>query len=63
MGAYHYSYATTVEDARKEADLCYSVIKGKKFEYPIAYDMEENRVSTLGKEKVSEIAKASKTIS
>lgn len=58
VGAYHYSYATTVEDAKKEADLCYSIIKGKKFEYPIAYDMEENRVSALGKEKVSEIAKA-----
>lgn len=58
VGAYHYSYATTTEEAVKEAELCYSIIKGKKFEYPIAYDMEENRVSALGKEKVSEIAKA-----
>lgn len=58
VGAYHYSYATTVEEAVKEAELCYSIIKGKKFEYPIAYDMEENRVCALGKDKVSAIAKA-----
>ena len=58
VGAYHYSYATTPEEAIKEADWCYSVIKGKKFEYPIAYDMEENKIASLGKEKVSAIAKA-----
>lgn len=58
VGAYHYSYATTPESAIKEADFCYSVIKGKQFEYPIVYDMEESSVSALGKQKVSEIAKA-----
>ena len=58
VGAYHYSYATTPEEAIKEADFCYSVIKGKKFEYPIAYDMEENRIASLGKEQISAIAKA-----
>ena len=57
-GVYHYSYATTVEDAVKEAELCYSLIKNKKLEYPVAYDMEENRVCALGKEKISQIAKA-----
>ena len=58
VGTYHYSYATTPEEAIKEADFCHSVLKGKKFEYPIAYDMEENKVAALGKEKVSAIAKA-----
>ena len=58
VGAYHYSYATTPEEAIKEADFCHSILKGKKFEYPIAYDMEENKVAILGKEKVSAIAKA-----
>ena len=47
VGAYHYSYATTPEEAVKEADFCYSVIKGKRFEYPIAYDMEDNKVAAL----------------
>ncbi len=58
VGVYHYSYATTVAEAKKEAELCLSVLKGKKLEYPVAYDMEENRVSALGKEMVSQIAKA-----
>lgn len=58
VGAYHYSYARTVAEAEKEADLCYSIIKGKTFEYPIAFDMEESNVASLGKERVSQIAKA-----
>lgn len=58
VGAYHYSYATTPEEAVKEADYCHSILNGKKFEYPIAYDMEENKVAALGREKVSAIAKA-----
>ena len=58
VGAYHYSYARTPAEAIKEADFCYSVIKGKTFEYPIAYDLEESNISSLGKERVSQIAKA-----
>lgn len=58
VGAYHYSYAKTTQDAVKEAEFCHSNLKGKKFEYPIAYDMEETAVAALGREKVSEIAKA-----
>lgn len=58
VGAYHYSYAKTPEDAVKEAEHCHSVLKGKKFEYPIAYDMEESSIAALGKEKISAIAKA-----
>ena len=58
VGAYHFSYATSVEDAIKEADFFYSVIKGKKFEYPVAYDVEDERIAKLGKAKVSEIVKA-----
>lgn len=58
VGAYHYSYAMNPEEAKKEAELCLSVLKGKKFEYPIAFDIEENKVFALGKTKVSEIIKA-----
>ncbi len=58
VGVYHYSYARTPEEAVKEAEFCYSVIKGKTFEYPVAYDMEEAGVASLGKERVSAIAKA-----
>ena len=58
VGAYHYSYARTVDEAVKEAEHCHSVIKGKVFDYPIAYDMEESGVAALGKARVSQIAKA-----
>ncbi len=58
VGAYHFAYATTVGEAVKEAEYCLSVIKGKKFEYPIAYDLEDSRIQKLGKEKISEIANA-----
>ncbi len=58
LGAYHYSYATSVEEALKEAEHFYNVIKGKQFEYPVVYDMEEDRIACLGKNKISEIAKA-----
>lgn len=58
VGAYHYSYARTPEEAVMEAEYCHSVLKDKVFEYPIAYDMEESGVAALGKEKISQIAKA-----
>ncbi len=41
VGAYWYSYATTVAEAKAEAKACLEVLSGKTFEYPIAYDIEE----------------------
>ena len=41
VGVYWYSYANTAADARAEADVCLQVIKGKQFEYPIYFDLEE----------------------
>lgn len=40
VGVYWFSYAKTAEDAKKEAETCIEVIKGKKFEYPIYFDVE-----------------------
>ena len=40
-GAYWYSYAKTAAEAEQEAALCLSVLAGKQFEYPIAFDIEE----------------------
>ena len=57
-GAYWYSYATSVEEAREEAKAFLTVIKGKKFSYPVFYDVEEERTFNCGKEKVSEIISA-----
>lgn len=57
-GAYWYSYAVTPDEARKEAAVCLEVLKGKQFEYPIFFDIEEERQFRLGKAACSEIAKA-----
>lgn len=57
-GAYWYNYAKTPEDAEKEAAACLEIIKGKKFEYPIYYDVEEQTVLNLGKARVSAIIRA-----
>lgn len=41
VGAYWYSYAVSAADAKAEAAACMSIIKGKQFEYPIYFDLEE----------------------
>lgn len=58
VGAYWYSYAMTPEEAELEADVFLSVIKGKQFEFPVYYDVEEKKQFDLGKEQVSAIMRA-----
>ncbi len=41
VGVYFYSYATTTAQAEREADSCIALLKGKQFEYPVYYDVEE----------------------
>ena len=43
IGAYWYSYATTAAEAEQEAKVCLQTIRGKQFEYPVAFDIEEER--------------------
>ena len=42
FSTYFYSYATTIEEAKREAQGFLNVIKGKTFDYPIAFDFEES---------------------
>lgn len=58
IGAYWYSYAMSEDDARAEAKICISVLKGKKYELPIYYDVEEASMYNLGRAKVSNIIRA-----
>ena len=58
LGAYWYSYAVDKADAVKEAKACLSVLKGKTFEMPVYFDMEESSMTKLGKTKLTEMAKA-----
>lgn len=43
VGVYWYSYATTAAEAEQEAKVCLQTIRGKQFEYPVAFDIEETR--------------------
>ena len=58
VGAYWYSYAMSVDEARLEAKACLEVIKGKQFEYPIYFDIEEKKQFALGKQMVSSMITA-----
>ena len=57
IGTYWYSYANTPEEALVEAQTFLNKVKGKKFEYPVFYDVEENSILNQGKEIVSKIIK------
>ena len=58
VGAYWYSYADSTEDAVREAKACMEVIKGKKFEYPIYFDLEEQSQFAKGKNFCDSVIKA-----
>ncbi len=58
VGAYLYSYAKSVEDARNEAKVFLQWVKGKQFAYPLAFDVEEAEQAQKGKQFVSDIIRA-----
>lgn len=58
VGTYWYSYAKTKAEAEEEAKACLEVIKGKSFDLPVYYDIEEKETLKLGKQRVTVIARA-----
>ena len=54
-GTYWYSYATTVEAAKQEAEVCYEVIKNYDFTYPVYLDIEDPCQMSLSTAEVSAI--------
>ena len=44
IGAYWYSYAASVDDAKSEANAFVKALRGKKFEWPVYYDIEEDSI-------------------
>ena len=58
VGAYWYSYATTVAEARQEAQVCISILKGKQYEFPIYFDQEEKDTLATGKANCSAMVRA-----
>ena len=57
LGVYWYSYAVNADEAKAEAEMCLKVIKGKRFEYPIYFDLEERSALNTGKKNCSEMVK------
>ncbi len=58
VGAYWYSYADSVDDAKTEAAAFISIIKGKTFEMPLYFDLEEQKQFARGRAFCSELVKA-----
>ena len=57
-GAYWFSYATSVAEAEREAQVFLDTIKGKSFEYPIYMDLECTEQFNLGKAACSAMVDA-----
>ncbi|HEY5588906.1 MAG TPA: glycoside hydrolase family 25 protein [Candidatus Paceibacterota bacterium] len=56
IGTYHYSYAQNVEDAKLEAKFFLDNITGKKFEYPVMFDIEDESQKHLSNSELTQIA-------
>ena len=56
-GVYLYSYADTTGKVESEAKHCLRLLKGHKPVMPVFYDMEEEKIRRLGKQKILEHAK------
>lgn len=58
VGVYHYLYAKTSSEAKKEAKFFLKTIAPYKITYPVVLDIEEEYQANLGKKKVTAIVKA-----
>ena len=58
VGCYHYSYATSVENAVLEAQFMIKIMGDYQFEYPVVFDLEDPITQKLGKETITAIAVA-----
>lgn len=57
-GAYFYGNAKSVDDAKKEAEYFISILSGKKYEYPVFYDVEGKMITDNDRATLTEIVKA-----
>ena len=58
VGVYFYSYASTVAEAREEAEFFVETIKDYKIQYPVILDMEEQYQGNIGKKKLTNMIDA-----
>ena len=58
VGSYLYSYAQSVEDARKEAYNCLNWLNGRYLDYPVFYDLEDASQDWIDRQTITDMAKA-----
>lgn len=58
VGAYWYSYAISENDAKEEAKVFKQVIKGKKFEMPVVFDIEDKVQKEISQKRIGQIVTA-----
>lgn len=59
IGAYHYSYATTVDEALREADFFLEKLKLTQWEYPVFLDFEDKcQIALANNQQRTDIIKA-----
>ena len=47
VGIYWYSYADDTATARREAEVCYEIIKNYSLDYPVYFDIEESKHANM----------------
>lgn len=55
VGIYHYSYAKTVSRVKEELSCVLQWAKGKQFELPVYFDIEDRSQESLGKKLLTDI--------
>lgn len=58
VGCYHYSYADSVDDAKREAEFCLENIGDMRLEYPVIIDVEDKEQLKLNNRQRTDIVKA-----
>ncbi len=58
VGVYLYSYALSVEDAEKEADVCLKWLNKRRLNLPVYYDIEDKSQETLSKQTLTDMCTA-----
>lgn len=57
VGAYIYTYATTEEEQNKELEFALNELNGKTLDYPLALDVEDNSLTSIGKSELTNLVK------
>ena len=55
IGAYWYSYAVTAAEAFQEAKVFLQAVKGKVFDYPLCFDIEDSSQNRLSKSVIGDM--------